>query len=112
MLKNLPQRRTVVGLIKGGLGIVSLKIFNGYVDPFKKVALYVHFRCGFLQIEDSLKNRGKSCNLKPCLLKPEVEHNKFFEDNWEEKENEWVPYLKNDVLSTVFPYARYSKGME
>ena len=30
----------------------------------------------------------------------------------EEEENEWLPYLKNDVLSTAFNYARYSKGME
>ena len=25
------------------------------------------------------------------------------------KENEWLLYLKNDVLLTVFSYARYSK---
>ena len=28
------------------------------------------------------------------------------------EKNEWLPDLKNDVLSTVFSYARYSKGME
>ena len=28
------------------------------------------------------------------------------------KENEWLPHLKNDVLSTAFSYARYGKGME
>ena len=27
----------------------------------------------------------------------------------EKKENEWLPYLKNDVLLTAFSYARYSK---
>ena len=37
VLNNLPQWRTVVSLIKNGLGIVSLKIFNGYVDPIKKI---------------------------------------------------------------------------
>ena len=26
------------------------------------------------------------------------------------KENEWLLYLKNDVLSTALSYARYSKG--
>ena len=36
----------------------------------------------------------------------------MFEDNWEQKEHEWLSYLKNDVLSTAFSYARYSKGME
>ena len=33
VLNNLPQWRSVVKLIKNGRGIVSLKIFNGYVDP-------------------------------------------------------------------------------
>ena len=35
-LNNLPQWRSVVKLIKNGAGIVSLKIFNGYVDQQKK----------------------------------------------------------------------------
>ena len=111
VLNNLPQWRTFK-LIKNGSGIVSLKIFNGYVDQIKKTPQYVHLRCDLLHIKDSLKNIGKSCKLQPCLLKQELEHDEIFEDNWEEKENEWLPYLKNDVLSTAFSYARYSKGME
>ena len=82
------------------------------MDPVKKISQYVHFRCGLLHIKDSLKNIGKSYKLQESLLKQELEHNEIFEDNWEEKENEWLPYLKNDVLSTAFSYARYSKGME
>ena len=31
---------------------------------------------------------------------------------WEARENEWLPYVKNDVLSTAFCYARYTMGME
>ena len=65
-----------------------------------------------MHIKDSLKNIGKSYKLQPCLLKQELEHDEIFEENWEEKENEWLPYLKNDVLSTAFSYARYSKAME
>ena len=99
-------------MIKNGSGIVSLKIFNGYVDPAKKIPQYVYFRCGLLHIKDSLKNIGKSYKLQESLLKQELEHDEIFEDNGEEKENEWLPYLKNDVLSTAFSYARYSKGME
>ena len=45
VLNNLPQWRTFK-LIKNGSGIVSLKIFNGYVDPVKKIPQYVHLRCG------------------------------------------------------------------
>ena len=36
VLNNLPQWRSVVKTIKNGAAIVSLKIFNGYVDPAKK----------------------------------------------------------------------------
>ena len=36
LLNNIPQWRTVVCLIKNGSGIVSLKIFNGYVDEKEK----------------------------------------------------------------------------
>ena len=111
VLNNLPQWRTFK-LIKNGLGIVSLKIFNGYEDPVKKIPQYVHFRCGLLHIKESLKNIGRSYKLQENLLEKELEHDEIFEDNWEEKENEWLPYLKNDVLSTAFSYARYSKGME
>ena len=111
VLNNLPQWRTVK-LVKNGSGIVSLKLFNGYVDQNKKIPHYVHLRCGLLHIKDSLKNIGKSYKLQICLLKQELEHDEIFEDNWEEKENEWLPYLKNDVLSTAFSYARNSKGME
>ena len=32
---NLPQWRTVINSIKNGAGVVSLKIFNGYVDQNK-----------------------------------------------------------------------------
>ena len=111
VLNNLPQWRNVK-LIKNGSGIVSLKIFNGYVDQNEKIPQYVHLRCGLLHMKDSLKNIGKSSKLQPCLLKQELEHDEIFEDNWEEKGNEWLPYVKNDVLSTAFSYARYSRGME
>ena len=111
-MNNLPQWRTVVSLIQNGLGIVSLKIFNVYVDQNKRISQYVHFGCGLLHIKDSLKKIGRNYILQPCLLKQELKHDEIYEDNWEEKENEWLPYLRNDVLSTAFSFARYAKGME
>ena len=111
VLNNLPQWRSFK-LIKNGSRIVSLKILNGYVDQNKKIPQYVHLRCGLLHIKDSLKNIGRSYKLQPCSLKQEVEHDEIFEDIWEEKENEWLPYPKNDVLSTALIFARFSKGME
>ena len=60
VLNNLPQWRSVVKLIKNGRGIVSLKtlkIFNGYVDQNEKLPQYVHFRCGRVHINNSLKKK-------------------------------------------------------
>ena len=112
VLNNLPQWRSVVKLIKNGAGIISLKVFNGYVDPIKKIPQYVHFRCGRVLINKSLRKIGESYKLQESLLKKELEHDEIYKDTWEEKENEWLPYLKNDVLSTAFCYARYTMGME
>ena len=53
-----------------------------------------------------LKSIGESYKLQSCLLKQELEHDEIY-DTWEDKENEWLPYLKNDVFSTAFFYARY-----
>ena len=112
VLINLPQWRSVVKLIKNGVGIISLKIFNGYVDQNKKIPQYVHFRCGRVHNNKSLKKIGESYKLQESLLKKELENDEIYEDTWEEKENEWLPYVKNDVSSTAFCYARYTMGME
>ena len=112
VLNNLPQWRSVVKLIKNGAGIISLKIFNGYVDPVKKIPQYVHFRCGRVHINQKLRKIGESYKLQENLLKKELEHDEIYENTWEEKEYEWLPYVKNDVLSTAFCYGRYTMGME
>ena len=39
-----------------------------------------------------------------------MEHDEIYEDPGEAKENQWLPFFKNDVLSTVFCYARYLIG--
>ena len=69
VLNNLPQWRSVVKLIKNGAGIISLKIFNGYVDPVKTIPQYVHFRCGRVHINKSLRKIGESYKLQESLLK-------------------------------------------
>ena len=87
VLNNLPQWRSVAKLIKNGAGIISLKIFNGYVDQNKKIPQYVHFRCGRVHISQSLKKIGQSYILQPCLLKQGMEHDEIYENTWEEIKN-------------------------
>ena len=59
-----------------------------------------------------LRKIGESYKLPESLLKKELEHDEIYEDTWETREHEWLPYVKNDVLSTAFCYARYTMGME
>ena len=55
VLNNLPRVRSVVKLVKNGAGIISFKLFNGYVDQNKKIPHSVHFRCGRIHFNKSLK---------------------------------------------------------
>ena len=54
-LNNLPQWRSVVKPTKNGACLISLKIFNGYVEEKKQIPQYVHFRCGRVHINKSLR---------------------------------------------------------
>ena len=65
-----------------------------------------------IQKNISLKVIGNIYKLQRILLKQQKDHDEIYEDTREEKETEWLAYLKNDVLSTAFSYARYSEGME
>ena len=40
-----------------------------------------------------------------------MNHNSIDGDNYKDKINEWLPYVKNEVLCTAFSYARYIKAM-
>ena len=46
------------------------------------------------------------------FLKLEMDHDEVDYDNYEDKIDEWLPYVKNDVLCTAFCYARFRKAME
>ena len=59
-----------------------------------------------------MKKIGKSFTLQQSSLKKEMDQDEIYEDTWEDKEHECLPYLKNDVLLTAFSYAKYSKSME
>ena len=111
VLTNTPQKRTVLDLIKNSAGLILLKLFNGHVDQNKK---FLNTLISDVEkfISNYLKKVEKSYKLQPSPWKQEVDHDENYEDTWEDKENEWLPYLKIDVLPTAFCYASYSKGME
>ena len=59
-----------------------------------------------------IKNLGKTFKLQKELLKTEMNHDEVDGNNYKDKINEWLSYVKNDVLCTAFSYARYFKAME
>ena len=69
VLNNLPQWRSIVKPIKNGAGIISLKIFNGYVDPVKKIPQYVHFTCGRVQSNESFEKNRRKLSITTFVIK-------------------------------------------
>ena len=60
----------------------------------------------------SLKKLGKTFKLPKELLKTEKNQDEIDENNWRDKKDEWLPYVKSDVLCTAYSYARYCKAKE
>ena len=113
VLNNLPCDKDNVNFIKNGKNIIELKVFNGLIHKNKKqIPQYLHFRCGMTHLNYSLKNLGKIFKLPKELLKIEMNHDDIDDDNYKDKKDIWLPYVKNDVLCTAYSYARYIKAME
>ena len=114
ILNNLPCDKHIVGdIIKNGKGIISLKLFNGYIEKNRKqIPQYLTFRCGMTHLNYSLQKLGKTFKLQEELLKTSMNHDEVYSDTWKDKKDEWLDYVKNDVLCTAFCYASYSKAME
>ena len=110
VLINLPPWLRVVHIFRNVACIISPKKFNGYVDKNNKIPQFVHFRCVRVHVYNNLGKNAISYNLEPCLLNQKLDRGEICEDTSESKEDEWLPYNKNDVLSTACAYARYSKN--
>ena len=81
------------------LKMVKNRFFCVYIHNGKKQILhYPIFRCGMNHLNYSLKKLGKTFKLAEELLKTEMNHDEIDEKNWKDKKDEWLPYVKNDVL--------------
>ena len=59
-----------------------------------------------------MKKLAKTFRLQKELLKTEENHDEVDGNNYKDKKDEWLPYVKNDILCTAFSYVRYRKAME
>ena len=54
----------------------------------------------------SLKKLRRLFKLQNELLKTEMDHDEVDYNNYKDKKDEWLGYVKNDVLCNAFSYAR------
>ena len=57
------------------------------------------------------KNR-KNFQITKELLKTEMNHDEVECNNFKDKRDKWLDYVKQDVLCTAFSYARLCKAMD
>ena len=113
VLNNLPCDKHIVDINKKRKGIIELKVFNCLIHKNnKQIPQYLHFRCGMTHLNYSLKKLGKTFKLPKELLKTAMNHDDIDGDNYKDKKDIWLPYVKNDVLCTAYSYARFIKAME
>ena len=112
ILNNLRCDKLIPNIIKNGKGIIKLKVFNGLIyKNNRQIPQYLIFRC-MTHLNYSLKKLGRTFQLPKELLKTEMNHDDIDGDNYKDKKDIWLPYVKNDVLCTAYSYARYIKAME
>ena len=114
ILINLDCDKHIVKVNKNGKGIIELKVFNGYSEKNdKQIPHYLHFRCGTTHLNYSLKKKlGKTFKLPKSFLKTERDQNDIDGDNYKDKKDIWLPYVKMDLLSTSYCDARYCGAMK
>ena len=113
VLNNLDCDKRIVIIIKNGKSIIEMKVFHGYFEKnTKQNPQYLHFCCGMTHLNYSLKKLRRTFKLQKEILKIEMDHDEIDGNNYRRKINEWLPYVKNDVLCTAFSYARYCKAIQ
>ena len=107
VLNNLSCDKRIVNNIKNCESINELKVFNGYIQKGnKQIPQYLHFRCGMTHLTYSLKKLGKTFKLQEELLTTEMDHDEIEYNNYKDKKDEKLDYVKQDGLCTAFSYAR------
>ena len=134
IIENIPLSKTPP--VKKGGKLLNVNLENPYVtdkwigwfkrnhkltkqikvkDKEVRVKVYpkqnISLRCTMQHVNTKLSKWGESFNIPENLRKINFEITKINKDNYKEKENEWLPYLKNDVLSLACCMMLYNEMM-
>ena len=63
-------------------------------------------------ISGSLKEIKKEYKIQPNLMKGEIDHNVINISNFEDYENSWKSYIRNDVLGLAFVVAKHGNHIQ
>ena len=85
-INNLPCDKHFVDNIKNGRSIISLRIFNGYLQKGKRqIPQKLIFKCGMLHLNYLFKKLGKTFKLQKEILRIEMNHDKLCSDTWKDE---------------------------
>ena len=95
---SLPCNRRLGDMIKNGKGIISSKVFIGYVQNNKKqIPQYPIFICGMTYSNFPLGKMGKNFELQKELWKKYLNYKEVYANRWRDTKHEWIDYIKNDL---------------
>ena len=75
--------------------------------PVQRVSL----KCTMQHVNTKLSKWGESFNIPKNLRKKDFDIVTITKDNYKEKKDEWLPYLKNDVLALACCMMLYNEMM-
>jgi hypothetical protein len=76
-------------------------------SPLQKIIC----RCSYQHVKSSLDRWGKDFKIPKSIQKTKLQHKDIFLSNFLEKESDWLPYLKNDILSLAACVTKFNKIM-
>ena len=81
-------------------------------DEGRELPKYVKFVCSKFHISGSIKTIQKEYIIQPTLLKGEMEHDLITLSNYKQHENQWKPYLIDDVLGLAYGISKHGNDVQ
>ena len=113
VLNSLPTSYKCIKIIKTSRSLIKLSFKAGSVtENDREFPTYMKFVCSKCHISGSLKGIQKEYNIKPDLMKGEIDHDLINIGNYKKYENLWRPYLIDDVLGLAYVVAKHGNSIQ
>ena len=110
---SLPKSYTNVKITKKSRGLKTLIFRAGsFREDDRKKPKYVKIVCSICLISGSSKAIPKGNNIQPQILKGEIELEEITLSNYKNHENQWNPYLTDDVLELAYVVSKHGNSIK